>query len=151
MDMIRYSSVFTIILVAMVLDLILWQVFQSPTGFFVRAAAYSFIGVHASLGTIGVIGLIAMVPHFYAAGTFGTDLLVLVPCGVLWYYLNDIADIPPSFKVAAIGSLVFLQGALLEGLLLGVKEGLVRVSFAFLSAVIMVYLIPGSQGDRSFL
>lgn len=142
----RYALL--LIAVSCMLDLSLWALLQSPFPYFSRALFYTLIGVHASIGTIGVAGLMALIPFFYLTGILGTDLLVLLPLGAAYYYVREIADVPKPVFVGAVFCAVALQSALLEGVVGGVPFSSRVLLFSFLSALIMVYLSTGSQGNR---
>ncbi len=129
----------------MVTDMVLWGLMYVPSACFTYALLYTCIATHASLGMLGIVGCAALIFRFIASGTTGIDLLVLLPLSWALYYTRSVADIPRPYLVGIIGS-----GVLLHNIALAGSGDLQRVVVSFLSAGIMLYLVTGSQGNRSY-
>ncbi len=140
-------SLYLLIPLAIALDLILWGLMQAPVGCFSQALLYTLMCVHAPLVALVGAGFAALWYRFILTGTLGIDLLVIIPLCIGYYYAFAVADIPRPFMVAAIWAGLLLQLVLVD---LSVHSlGDPRAVFLpFLSSVIMVYLVTGSQGNR---
>lgn len=143
-----YRAAIIMILLACVLDMFLWGVFQAPCPYFSRAALYTLICTHASVGILAIAACASLIPFFLLGDTMGSDLII-IPLGALLYYGRFVADIPFWGLVGAVFSAVVLHSLLLEGLIGRVPLGGKMLLFAFLASLSMVYLSTGSQGNRS--
>ena len=135
--------VYLLIPLAIALDLILWGFIQAPVGCFSLALLYVLVCAHAPLLAMAVAGFVALWYRFILTGTLGIDLLVTIPLSIGYYYTFRVADIPRPFMVAAV-----FTGLLLQRLVVGVSLDYIGVFLSFLSSMIMVYLVIGSQGNR---
>jgi hypothetical protein len=140
--------VWLILFMACMADVALLSLTSAPVGSFILALWYTLIGTHASLVSITVVGVFSLVQLFIVTGSVGTDLLVMVPQGLLYYYGLRMATLPRSLLAAAVFSAVLLQRFLLGGAL-GILGGKNEVLGALISSLTMVYLCSGSQGNRS--
>ena len=136
-------SLYFLIPLALVLDLILWGLMQVPVGCFSQALLFALVSAHAPLIALVLAGFLALWYRFILTGTLGMDLLTIIPLCLGYYYAFAVADIPRPFMVAAIWA-----GLLLQRVLFGVSIDPEGLFLSFLSSLIMVYLVIGSQGNR---
>ena len=136
-------SVYFLIALAILGDLVLWGFMQVPVGSSSIVLFYTLIAAHGPLPAIGLAGFISLWERFIFVGTLGGDLLLMMPLGVGCYYIGALADIPRPFMALGMGAGVALQRVILYG-----AVDPFGIFAAFLSAGIMVYLVTGSQGNR---
>ena len=129
--------------VALVVDLILWGYMQAPVGCFSLALLYTLVCVHVPL--LGLIAACfgALWFRFILTGMLGIDLVVILPLSIGYYYFFRVADIPRPFMVAAV-----FAGLLVQRVAVDVSFDSVGILLSFLSSMIMVYSVVGSQGNR---
>ena len=119
-----------------------------PFPYLLRALFYTTIGIHAPLALILTTGLLSLLQFFFITGTFGGDLLLLGPLGSIFYFACSFIALPKGLLFVSIFCAVVLHN-LFDALVVGIPLDFMGVFYAFLSTLVMVYLSPGSQGNRS--
>jgi len=130
------------------LDLCIWGLTGVPFSYLTQALFYTLIGFHAPGWAVLLAYFLSSWHLFFTTGIVGIDLLLVIPLGALVYYFRSIADITRPLLFPLVFSAITLQKILFGVLLLKEPFGFSVLFFAFLSALFMVYLVPGSQGNR---
>jgi hypothetical protein len=135
-------SPYVLLPIAVLIDFLVWGLTQTPIGCFSQALLYVLICAHAPFIALFLALFVALWYRFILTGVMGVDLLVIIPFGLGYYYAFSVAAMAKPFIAAA----VFL-GLVVQQLVFDVADP-VRVFLSFISSVIMVYLVLGSQGNR---
>lgn len=138
-----------LILLSCLVDLSLWAYFQVPTPFFSRAIWYGLVSEQAPIEVLIFSCAAAIFPGFLLGDSIGIDLCMVLVLGSSIYYIHSLVNIPFKIRVIIIYGALLMQSILLEGFLANVLLGRVELVCAFISATTVVYLLTGSQGNRS--
>lgn len=134
------------------IDLILWSICHAQLFFFSRCLFYSYVCLRLSLVWTCVAGVAVLAQSFIFQGLMGTDLIIMVPLAVTVYAVQKVVE--PTFFHEAIllcGCLA-VHSLVVDYALMGQPLGTVilyRILLHFLPALFMLYLLRGSQGNRS--
>lgn len=139
----------TLILLSCLGDLSLWAYFQVPLPFFSRALWYGLVSNQAPLEILIFSCAAATFPGFLLADSVGIDLCMILGLGSVMYYIHSLVNIPFGIRVSVICTALLIQSVLLEAFLANVVLGRIQLVCAFISATTVVYLLTGSQGNRS--
>lgn len=139
-----HSGLYLFILLALAIDLLLWGLSSVPLGSSSLTLLYALACAHASIDLLIFSGMTALVVRFLMTGALGGDLIVLVPLCVGYYYTGAVADMPRPLLGVAIA-----LGVVATRLVSGLPFTGATFFMAFITAGTMVYLVVGSQGNRS--
>ncbi len=119
-------------------DLVLWGTYQAPILLFSRSYFFSVLCAGASMDKICFAGLGVLLVSFIYHGTFGNDLIRMVPLALMVYYIRQIFDLTFVKQVVLVLFCLLMAGTPLW-----------IISQHFILAVGMLYLLRGSRGNRS--
>ena len=143
-----YLRILFVALSAGVLDMVWWGLTATPGGWLTNALFYTLIARHSSRLLICAVGSISLCQIFLMTGSYGMGLTTLALLGALFYYTFKMTDLPGYELIGAVAAATVIQWFLLAGCKGGASFGLQQLVGAFISSATMVYLVPGSQGNR---
>ncbi len=133
-------------------DLTVWGLYHVPLLFLSRSLFYVLVCSGVSFGWVSMAGLFVLLQSFIFQGTLGADLIIMVPLALAVYYLRQIIDLT-LLSEAFLVYMCLLTNSIVVDL------GILRYPFTqlilsiaqlhFILALFMLYLVRGSQGNRS--
>jgi hypothetical protein len=127
-------------------DLCILNLFNSSV-FLTRTLFYTLIISGSPLFTWVLCGFFSLLYSFVLTGLVGTDLLIMLPLGWMLSYIRRVTQI--SVVSFAVLCACLTIHALYDSAILKTSFHFKSLLLAFISSLFMLYLLTGSQGNRS--
>ena len=133
-------------------DLTVWGLYHVPLLFLSRSLLYVVLCTGIPFGWAAMAGLFVLLQSFIFQGTLGADLIIMIPLAMAVYYVRRIIDLNFISEMGLVYMCLLINALVID-------PGILRYSFTqiilalaplhFIFALCMLYLVRGSQGNRS--